>query len=215
MKKIGVFDSGIGGRSVADALEVAIPDASIVFVSDSENLPYGTKTPDELKKLVAPKIDKLINQQVDCIVIACNTVSTTIIDYIRGLTNKPVIGVEPMIREAVQLSKSGIITVCATPTTLSSKRYKELKESFASRNTVIEPDCSRWTQMIEDNQVDRDEIFDRINTACEQGADVIVLGCTHYHWIEDLIGQIADDRAVVVQPTNSVISKVKDLLANS
>ena len=212
MKKIGVFDSGIGGKSVANAIEKAMPEVEVVFLSDPEHLPYGTKTPDELKELVRPKILELVASGAEVIVIACNTVSTTIIDWIRELVNVPVIGVEPMLEEASKLSRSKVITVCATPTTLGSKRYHDLKQQYAEGATVIEPDCSRWTRMIEDNQVDREEIFERIDSACQKGADVIVLGCTHYHWIEELISQIANGRAEVIHPEAKVIEQVRAIL---
>lgn len=215
MKKIGVFDSGIGGKSVAIALQKAFPDFEIIFLSDPENLPYGTKTPEELKVLVEPKIKELLNLGVGMIVIACNTVSTTLIDWVKSIITVPVLGVEPMVGEASKLTKNKVIAVCATPTTLSSKRYDELKKEYAKDIKVIEPDCSRWTKMIEDNQVDRAEIFDRINSACEAGADVVVLGCTHYHWIEDMINQIADSRAIVLQPETLIVKQVREVLTNT
>lgn len=215
MKKIGVFDSGIGGKSVAIALQKAIPEASILFLSDPENLPYGTKTAEQLKVLVEPKIKELLSLGVDMIVIACNTVSTTIIDWVKSISTVPVIGVEPLVEAASVLTKNKVIAVCATPTTLSSKRYANLKKEYAKDIKVIEPDCSRWTKMIEDNQVDREEIYERVNNTCVHGADVVVLGCTHYHWIEELIRQIVGDRAVVIQPENLIIQQVKELISNT
>lgn len=213
MKKIGVFDSGIGGKSVANALEKAFPNDEVVYISDSKNLPYGTKTPEKLKELVNPKMEELSKKGVDVIVIACNTVSTTILGYVRKIVDVPVIGVVPMVREAVKLTKSDVIAVCATPTTLKSERYSLIKNKYAKNIHVVEPDCSRWTKMIEDNKIDRKEISQKISNACEAGADVIVLGCTHYHWIEKLIEEIAKDKAVVIHPEAKLIKKVEKVLA--
>ena len=210
--KVGVFDSGVGGKSVANAIEKAFPELQIVFVSDPENLPYGDKTPEQLIELVRPKLDYLISQGCEIIVIACNTVTTNIIQYIRALYNVPFIGIEPMVKPASLATKSSVIAVCATPATLASKRYDWLKKEYAGSIKVLEPDCSNWTKMIEDNQVNETVIQGIIDDVCGQGADVIVLGCTHYHWIEALIIKCSAGRALVIQPELAVIERLRTLL---
>lgn len=212
---IGVFDSGLGGLSVANALEKALPEVKVLFRNDKENVPYGAKDPELLFKISLPILKDLQKDGCKLIVIACNTLSTTIIDDLRMELDVPLIAVEPMLEEAASLSKSGVIAVCATPTTLGSQRYRELKYQFAEDMTVVEPDCSDWSRMIEFKMIDRTNIFTRIDQACQKGADVIVLGCTHYHWIETLIMQIADERAIVLQPTAKIIGQVKRELTKS
>jgi glutamate racemase len=210
--KIGVFDSGIGGLSVAQAIQQALPDAEVLFMDDHEHLPYGTKTPKEILRYALPILEGLGDVGCEVIVVACNTVTTTLIEDLRSKIRVPLVGMEPMVKPAAELTKSGIIAICATPTTLASKRYKWLKQTYAKHVKVLEPDCSDWTQMIETKKVDRQKIHDRINSACQQGADVIVLGCTHYHWIEDEIRQIAAGRATVLQPEQPVIEQLKRVL---
>ncbi len=210
--KIGVFDSGIGGKSVANAIEKALPDTEVIFVNDSKNVPYGSKTPDALLVLVEPILQNLA-AETDVIVVACNTVSTTLIDLLRDRISVPLIAMEPMVKPAAEQTKSGTIAVCATPTTLASKRYAWLKETYAKDVKVIEPDCSDWTGLIESKQIDKRHIHEQINSACEQGADVIVLGCTHYHWIQDIITEEAQGRAKIIQPEQPVIEQLKRVLA--
>lgn len=212
MPKIGVFDSGVGGLSVAKALEEALPQCEIVFANDPEHLPYGTKPSQQILGYVLPILHELESKGCELIVIACNTVSTTLIQDLRNSVSVPLVAVEPMIKPAALATKTGIIAVCATPTTLASKRYRWLKEQYAKGVNVLEPDCSDWSAMIEQNQVDRQKIHDRIESVCRAGADVIVLGCTHYHWIEDLIKQIANGRAQVIQPEQPVVNQVKRVL---
>jgi len=212
--KIGVFDSGKGGRSVAKAIEQALPGREVIFVDDHEHLPYGTKSPEELLGYVLPILKNLIDQGCKVIVIACNTVTTTLITQLREKLTVPLVGIEPMVKPAAAMSKSKIIAVCATPTTLASQRYHWLKQEFAQGVQVLEPDCSDWTSMIEANQVDRDRIHRRINAVCGLGADVIVLGCTHYHWIEDLINEIANGRATIIQPEPAVVEQLKRVMAD-
>jgi glutamate racemase len=213
--RIGVFDSGVGGQSVANAITKALPEHSILLREDKENLPYGSKSPEVLLSLVEPILKSMVDDGCDIIVVACNTVSTTLINQLREVIEVPLIAMEPMVKPAAERTKSGTIAICATPTTLGSKRYAWLKETYAKDVKVIEPDCSDWAYMIEANEVERDKIHDRIEAAIQQGADEIVLGCTHYHWIEDLIKELAAGRAEVLQPEQPVIFQLKRVLEQS
>jgi glutamate racemase len=210
--KIGVFDSGVGGKSVANAIEKAMPDAEVIFKNDVEHLPYGTKPPEELLGYVVPILESLRADGCEVIVIACNTVSTTLIEPLRERLKVPLVAMEPMVKPAAEMTRSKVIAVCATPTTLKSDRYKWLKDTYAQGIQVIEPDCSDWTTMIEAENVDRQQIHERIDAACDAGADVIVLGCTHYHWIEDIIIEEAAGRAQIIQPEEPVIEQLKRVL---
>lgn len=210
--KIGVFDSGVGGLSIVNAIKSALPEAEVIYAEDRSNVPYGNKNPEELYKLVLPILNTLSNSGCDVIVIACNSVSTTILDKLRTVVPCLLIGVEPMVQQAVKLTKSGIITVCATPTTLKSQRYAQLKNEFVGKNIILEPDCSQWAYLIETDQIDRYIIRGIIGDVIQQGSDVIVLGCTHYHWIEQDIKQIVGDHAVILQPETNVIAELKRVL---
>jgi glutamate racemase len=176
-------------------------------------LPYGSKTPEQLLKLSTPILKQMVDEGCKVIVIACNTISTNIIEDLRRIIQVPLIAMEPMIKPAAELTESKIIAVCATPATLASKRYEWLKNNYAKNIKVIEPDCSNWSLMIENNEIDHDEIRNLTNSVCEEGADVIVLGCTHYHWIEDEIVSVAGVRAKVIQPEKPVIEQLKRVLA--
>ncbi len=211
--KIGVFDSGIGGLSVASAIEKALPEHQVIFVNDTKNVPYGTKQPSELLSLVTPILQNLVEQGCKIIVIACNTVSTTLIDQLRERITVPLIAMEPMVKTAAEQTKSGTITICATPTTLASKRYKWLKNEYARNIAVIEPDCSDWSSMIETDNLDKRKIAKIVEESCSAESDIIVLGCTHYHWIEDEIKEIANGRAQVLQPEQPVIDQLKRVIA--
>lgn len=214
--KIGVFDSGIGGLSVARAIEAALPLAEVVFVTDPEHFPYATKTPDEIWEGIVPIFQGLVDQRCDAIVVACNTVSTTLITRLRQqFSTIPLVALEPMIKPAAQLSISKTVCVCATPTTLQSERYQQLKRQFAANITVLEPDCSDWSRLIEQSEMNEQHIRQTIEPALQAGADVIVLGCTHYHWIEQEIRALAGAAVQVLQPEQAVISQLQRVLARS
>jgi glutamate racemase len=213
--KIGVFDSGKGGLSVAKAIENEMPDAEVLFVHDTpEHFPYAAKSPDEIYGYVLPIFQDLVNERCDAIVVACNTVSTTLIKRLRGAFATPMVAIEPMIKPAAALTKSGVVVVCATPTTLASERYAWLKETYGQACTFLEPDCADWSYLIEHSQMNERKIRENIEPALEQGADVIVLGCTHYHWIESEISAIAAGKATVIQPESAIVSQLRRVLAS-
>lgn len=210
--KIGVFDSGVGGLSVVKAIQKALPELEIVYRDDTKHVPYGTRSIEEIHSFVRPIFQNFVDEGCKVIVIACNTVTTNLADKLRIEFAVPMVGMEPMVKPTAAASKTGVIAVCATPRTLSSNRYKWLKERFAKGVKVLEPDCSDWSHMIENNRVDREKIAKIVDDVCEASADQIVLGCTHYHWIEDLLKELAKGRAQVIQPEGSVITQLKRVL---
>jgi len=210
--KVGVFDSGVGGQSVVNAIKQELPDLEIVYKDDKEHVPYGTRGIEEIYSFIKPIFQEAIDEDCQVIVVACNTVTTNLIGRLRQEFPVPMVGMEPMVKPAAAATKTGVIAVCATPRTLASARYKWLKEQYAPGIKVLEPDCSDWALMIETNTVDREKIAKTIEESIASGADQIVLGCTHYHWIEEEIKQLARGRAEVMQPEGPVIEQLKRVL---
>jgi glutamate racemase len=211
--KIGVFDSGVGGLSVANAVAKALPQDEVVLREDREHVPYGNRQPEELLNFVVPIFQQLIDEGCQVIVVACNTVTTTIISDLRERFRIPLVAIEPMVKPAATMTKSKIIAVCATPATLASPRYNWLKKEYAAEVTVLEPDCSDWAAMIENDQVDKQKIDSRMGEVLDAGADVVVLACTHYHWIETEIKKLVAGRAEVIQPEQALIAQLKRVIA--
>lgn len=210
--KIGVFDSGVGGLSVVNAIVKELPELEVVFKNDAAHVPYGTRTIEEIYGFTKPILLSLVDNECQLIVIACNTVTTNMITKLRNELSIPLIGMEPMVKPAAAASKSGVIAVCATPRTLQSKRYKWLKSEYVKDIQVLEPDCSDWSLMIEKEDTDRSKIAKVVDEVCDAGADQIVLGCTHYHWIEQIIRDCARGRADVNQPEKPVIEQLKRII---
>ncbi len=212
--RIGVFDSGVGAISVISAIKKELPDLEIVYKDDKTHLPYGSKTAEQIHNYVRPIFQEFISEGCKVIVVACNTVTTNLIEDLRREFDVPMVGMEPAIKPAAEATKSGVIAVCATPRTLTSTRYKWLKSEYAKGVDILEPDCSDWAMMIENQSVDRDKIANIIEDLCQKNSDQIVLGCTHYHWIEQLIKDVAGDRAAVIQPEQPVIEQLKRVIAS-
>ncbi len=210
--KIGVFDSGIGGLSVFNAIKNNFSNLNIVFRNDQEHMPYGDKTKDELLLLVKPFFDQFQAENFDIVIIACNTVSTTILTELKQNYKFMIIPVQPMVREASLITKTKSVAVCATPTTLKSSKYLALKLRYGQNINILEPDCREWATMIQKKQINQLKINSTIESVLNMGCDVIVLACTHYHWIENDIKKICFNRASVIQPEEKIIAKLRQLL---
>lgn len=210
--RLGIFDSGIGGEAVAIALRKEFPKAHITVVNDKNNVPYGDKNPSLVFTLTDTAIRPLLDGTYDVIVLACNTATTAAIEKLRRkYPSQKFIGIEPMIKTAAELTRSATIGVCATPATLASERYKQLVGRYGLHLDIIEPDCSQWAYLIENNQLNRSHVEAAINDMCNRGADVIVLGCTHYHWIKELIIDIVHERATVIEPSEAIGRRIRQL----
>jgi len=213
--KIGIFDSGVGGQSFVAALRTRFPEAEIVYKDDKKNVPYGDKTPEELLRLTLPIFKEFESESCDAVLVACNTITTNIISELRLRITVPLVGVEPMIKPAVEKTGSKIIAVCATPATLQSKRYGWLKQQYAENAEVEEPDCSNWAYMIENNRQNELQLQVMINSLRAKNVDVIVLGCTHYHWIEQQLQELAKPDMQVIQPIEPVLNQLEKVLTEN
>jgi glutamate racemase len=212
--KLGVFDSGIGGEAVAAALQQTFPDATIHTVNDQANVPYGNKSKGAVVTLTDKAIQPLLAENCDVIILACNTATALAIEKLREwYPNQKFIGIEPMIKTAASLTKTKVIAVFATRATLASSRYDHLVKHYGEELTIIEPDCSQWAYWIENNQINHEHIKQIVDYVCEaHDADVIVLGCTHYHWIKEEIFDLAAGRAAVIEPSEAIGRRVQQLL---
>ena len=211
--KLGIFDSGIGGKAVAEFLQHEFPKAEILRVDDHENVPYGDKTLEKVRELTNSAIQPLLSAKCTVIILACNTATAAAIEFLRKkYPEQKFIGLEPMVKPASEQTKTGIIAICATPGTLSSERYQNLKHLYGRGVTILEPDCSDWARMIESDELDELIIKNTIEDVLNEDADIIVLACTHYHWIRELIEQTATGRAQILDPSTAITKRVRHLL---
>lgn len=207
--KIGVFDSGRGGEYVARELQKLFPRSEVRYMGDPQNVPYGSKTPEQIRALTEAAIQPLIRMQCDAIVIACNTATTNAIACLRQrYPTQFFVGIEPMLKPAAALSRSGAIAVCATPATLASGSYRSLKNRYAANVRVVEPDCSSWAALIESGEIDRVPVARTVERLRAQYVDVIVLGCTHYQYLKDTFALLAPD-IKILEPTDAIARRVR------
>lgn len=220
MKRIGVFDSGIGGLTVLEELKKLLPNEDYLFYADSKNCPYGEKSDTELYDITSNIVDYLINKDCKIIVIACNTATTRCIKYLRDkYKDMTFIGTEPAIKVACDRDYKNIL-VMATPATIASERTSILvndnKKDY--ENVYLVP-CEGLADAIEtDNFKKQEEIVSSIYEEYkDKEIDAIVLGCTHYPHIKDLISkyftnaELLDGGAGVARETKRQLERMNML----
>jgi glutamate racemase len=176
-------------------------------------VPYGNRKPNEIIRLTKNAIKPLLDINCDAIVIACNTATTVAISSIRkSFPNINFIGIEPMVKPAAKLTKTNCIAVCATTGTLKSEKYNELKSIWAKNIKIIEPDCSEWAGLIENGESDKINIIQAVQSLLSHNVDVIVLGCTHFHWVKQRVIEAAGPKVTVLEPSDAVASRIKYLI---
>ncbi|MFM2343724.1 MAG: hypothetical protein RLZZ210_332 [Pseudomonadota bacterium] len=227
-KSIGILDSGLGGLSVLQQVWQDLPLESTIYIADSKHAPYGTK----LKQFLCSRSLELCNflceQDVKAIVVACNTATTNTITYLReNITHIPIIGVEPGIKPALNISKNKKIGILATHNTLYSEEFNKLmqatglayKHEFGLEPIWIKQCGNGLVELIESCNINlsNNELVNLckyyIDEIIAQGADTIVLGCTHYPFLLSIFNElypninfIETSKAVVNHLRNTLVS---------
>lgn len=188
---IGVFDSGLGGLTVVKAIQKVLPDEDLIYVADNKFIPYGERSPEEIKQRCHQITQFLCAYPVKAIVVACNTATAAAIEHIRERFSLPIIGVEPGIKPACQVTQTGKIGVLATAGTLKSEKYENLRTLHGKDVEVFEEACHGLVSAIENEYPDFNETRKLLKLYLDRfinnRVDTIVLGCTHYPLIESLV----------------------------
>ncbi|MDP5006197.1 MAG: glutamate racemase [Verrucomicrobiales bacterium] len=214
--KIGLLDSGVGGLSVLREVHRILPGAELHYVGDSAWCPYGTKSPEVICARVFEISDYLLSQGAGILVIACNSATIHAVGALRATYPLPVVGMEPAVKPAAELTRSGVIGVLATEASIAGEKFHQLVNTHASGVRVITRPCPRFVELVEAGQLTGPEVEDAVDEALapllEAGADVFVLGCTHYPFLRAVIEARLPDTATVVDTGPAVARRVKSLL---
>ncbi len=192
---IGFFDSGVGGIALLKEAALLMPYENYIYYGDSLNVPYGSRTESEIKTLSLSCGEFLFQQGVKAIVMACNTATSISVQMMREQFKIPVISIEPAVKPAIQAATDGFVLVLATPATISQKRYNSLLARIGNTDKVINLPLSRLAQMIEKIDLNSPEIktylYEKLSPYKGKKIDGIVLGCTHYSFIDSQIQAVA------------------------
>lgn len=191
-----VFDSGLGGLSVLRELVNILPRERFLYFGDSRNAPYGTRSTEEVRRLTEQCVADHMPRGVKAVVIACNTATAAAIEDLRTkYPNKIIIGMEPALKLAADRHPGGRIIVMATNVTLREAKFCALMDRFSARSRVVPLPCPGLVEYIEQGHLDTPELrqylAQLLTPAISEGADAIVLGCTHFPFLKPLIRELA------------------------
>lgn len=191
--RIGIFDSGVGGLSVLRSLQAALPRASLTYIADSANAPYGERDDDFVVHRSELLAAWLVAAGAQLLVVACNTATAAAVHRLRATwPSMPIVGVEPGLKPAVAASVNRRIGVLATPSTLRSGKFQRLLEQHTLNAQVHLQPCPGLAALIEQGELHAPALTAMVETYCTPlrvaGVDAVVLGCTHYAFISELIG---------------------------
>ena len=217
INNIGVFDSGVGGLSVLKAIRTLLPHENLVYVADSAHVPYGNKSPEYIQQRSLTLTKFLLEQHhAKAIVVACNTATAAAVSLLREKFTVPIIGMEPAVKPAVAASKNKIIGVLATEGTLKSAQFAALLERFAQDIKVITQPCHGLVEKVEQGLLNDSSTLDLVKKytqpLLEQGADTIILGCTHYPFLRELIAKSVGEKIILIDTGEAVARRLKQVL---
>jgi glutamate racemase len=215
---IGVFDSGLGGLSVLRHARARLPAENFLYIADSGHAPYGERGADWIRARSLALGQFLIDRGAKALLIACNTATAAAGETLRQRWPAlPVIGMEPAVKPAAAATRSGTVGVLATTGTLTSARFSALLASFGSGISVVTRSGTGLVEAVERGELDspttRALVASHIEPLIAAGADVIVLGCTHYPFLRPLIEQIAGPGVAVIDTGDAVARQLARRLA--
>ena len=215
---IGIFDSGAGGLSVWKELIKIMPSEDYFYISDAAYCPYGRKSKEMILKRASAISGFLIERGAEIIVVACNTATAAAIEGLRQTFDIPFVGMEPAVKPAAAITKTGVIGVLATHGTLQGSLYKATSEKYARRKEVkiIEEVGDGLVELVEEGDTQSPEaealVKKYIDPMVAAGADCVVLGCTHYPFLEPVIKKLYSDKLIVINPAPAVAKRARQLL---
>jgi len=213
---LGVFDSGIGGLTVARAVFERLPHESVIYFGDTARVPYGPKSPDTVRRYAGEILTYLLGRGVKALVVACNTISAHALDYLAARCPVPLVGViEPGARAAVQATRAGKIGVIGTAGTIASGAYERAIKALRPDAPVCAQACPLFVPLVEEGWFDHPatELVARqyLEPLQRAGVDVLVLGCTHYPLLKPLLTRVLGAGVALVdsaEETAKVVAQV-------
>jgi glutamate racemase len=213
---VGVFDSGLGGLSVLRAVRAALPDERLIYVADSRYAPYGERDDDFITDRTMAIGEWLVAEGAKALVVACNTATAQSIAYVRERLSIPLVGVEPGIKPAALLSQTRVVGVLATAVTLRSARFQSLLDRYAGDCRFISQPGHGLVQAVERGDVDSPALCALLQSYLQPmlgaGADTLVLGCTHYPFLDETIRSIAGERLALIDTSVAIARQLERLL---
>ncbi len=217
---IGLFDSGIGGISILEKLKQLLPNENFIYLADNRNCPYGSKSKKEIISLSKKNCEKLIELNCKIIIIACNTSTTNSIKKLREIIAIPIIGIEPGLKPAIHYTKTKNIGILATEKTLGSKLFFEtLNQNRIDDVHIHEQIDYELVNLIEEGSHSKQNLYKILEKylvpMINKKIDCLLLGCTHYNHIKDIIEEIIPVDIKIVDTIAPVNKRVLNILKSN
>lgn len=213
---IGVFDSGVGGISVLREIRKLLPEEALVYYADSGHCPYGGKPQAEIQARACAITETLMDRGARLVVVACNTATIAAVEHLRATYPIPFVGMEPAVKPAASLSRSGVVGVLATGAALAGEKFHKLLAAHAGKVRVITQPCPGLVEQVERGELDSAAtraLVERYTAPLlAQGADVLVLGCTHYPFLRPLIQQVVGADVALLDTGEAVARQTRRVL---
>lgn len=218
---IGIFDSGVGGLSVFREIRKVLPEQGYIYYSDNAHCPYGEKSQEYIVDRAREITRLLLSKGAEIIVVACNTATAAAIATLREEFPVKFIGMEPAIKPAAALTRTGIVGVLATAGTLKADKYQNTRERWGDNIQVVEHIGQGFVELVEAGKTEGLEAEEAVETCVEPlldaGADTIVLGCTHYPFLSDTIRKVAsrlvpEREIIIIDPAPAVARHLLEVM---
>jgi len=214
--KIGMLDSGVGGFSVLREMLRSLPSHPVHYVADNAWCPYGNKPPRDIRRRVLRIADSLIEAGCGIIVVACNSATIHGVELLRASYPLPFVGMEPAVKPAAEMTRSGIVGVLATEASIAGEKFHRLVTAHAQGVRVITRPCPRFVELVEAGVLEGPEaeavVRAEVMPLLEQGVDVLVLGCTHYPFLRPVMETVVPPTVSILDTGGAVCRRVSRLL---
>ena len=217
--KIGIFDSGIGGLSVLQEAYHQLPDQEFIFYADTEHVPYGLKTPEQIVGYAKEITDFLLSKGAEAIVVACNTATSVAIKELRSCYDIPILGMEPAVKPAVEGTEGKRIMVIATPVTIREDKLKDLLHRVDGDHRVDLLAMPRLVEFAEREEFESEAVYDYVESQFSQYDRskycALVLGCTHFNYFKPAYRKYFGQETLLVDGNKGTVRHLADVLGLS
>ena len=215
---IGIFDSGVGGLSVWRQVVHHLPAEAVLYLADQAHVPYGQRSAAEIQVFCTGIADQLLQLGCKAIVVACNTASAIALEPLRrAFPGVPILGLEPAVKPAVELTRSGVVGVMATPATFQGELYRATVGRWAGDVQVVEQVCIGLADLVEQGELEGERcdavLRGFLQPMLQAGADTVVLGCTHYPFVIEAIRRLGGPSLAVLDPAPAVARHLGEVLS--
>ena len=216
-RPIGIFDSGIGGLTVVREVQKILPNEEIVYFGDTARVPYGTKSKETVTRFSVENVEFLMKHNVKLIIVACNTVSSLSLDFLKRCFRVPIIGViEPGAKRASSSTRNNRVGVIGTRATISSGAYERSIRNISPKIISFGQSCPLFVPLVEEGWIDEDVTRDIASVYLEplkkKNIDTLVLGCTHYPLLKRAIGDVMGGRVLLVDSAKEVAKEAMQIM---